>query len=39
MVTEDIADMVEYLLTHRTGAVIDELVPRRVGKEPWPYYS
>ena len=39
MVPEDIADMVEYLLTHRTGAVIDELVPRRVGKEPWPYYS
>lgn len=37
MVPDDIADMVEYLLTHRTGAVIDELVPRRVGKDPWPY--
>ena len=37
MLPDDIADMVEYLLTHRNGAVIDELCPRRCGKEPFPY--
>lgn len=35
--TEDIADAMEYLLTHRTDAVIDEVIMRRVSQVPWPY--
>ena len=34
---EDIADTMEYLLTHRTNAVIDEIVVHRVSQVPWPY--
>lgn len=32
---EDIADIVEFLLTHRNNAVIDEISVHRVGKEPF----
>lgn len=32
---EDIADVVEFLLTHRTNAVIDEVKIHRCGKEPF----
>lgn len=31
----DIADIVEFILTHRTNAVIDEFVLHRLGKEPF----
>ncbi|WP_428378706.1 SDR family oxidoreductase [Olsenella sp. Marseille-QA0557] len=37
MTPEDIADIVEFLLTHRGNAVIDEIDVRRCGKEPWPW--
>lgn len=33
--TTDIADVVEFLLTHRTNAVIDEILIHRDGKEPF----
>ncbi len=33
--TEDIADAAEYLLTHRSNAVIDEIQMHRVGKQPF----
>lgn len=33
--TEDIADTMEFLLTHRTNAVIDEIEIHRVGKQPF----
>lgn len=33
----DLADAMEYLLTHRTNAVIDELVVHRTSGQPWPY--
>lgn len=33
--TTDIADIVEFLLTHRTHAVIDEILVHRDGKEPF----
>jgi NAD(P)-dependent dehydrogenase (short-subunit alcohol dehydrogenase family) len=31
----DIADVIEFLLTHRTNAVIDEVLIHRDGKEPF----
>lgn len=31
----DIADVIEFMLTHRTNAVIDEIRIHRVGKEPF----
>ena len=34
---DEIADVVEYLITHRGNAVIDEIALRRCGKEPWPW--
>lgn len=37
MTPEDLADIVEFLLTHRGNAVIDEVDVRRCGKEPWPW--
>lgn len=33
--TEDIADTMEFLLTHRSNAVIDEIEIHRVGKQPF----
>ena len=33
--TTDIADVIEFLLTHRTNAVIDEILLHRAGKEPF----
>ena len=33
--TEDIADVVEFLLTHRGNAVIDEVQLHRIGKQPF----
>ncbi len=33
---EDLADALEYLLTHRTGAVVDEIQMHRSTKAPWP---
>ncbi len=33
--TTDIADVIEFLLTHRTNAVIDEILIHRDGKEPF----
>jgi NADP-dependent 3-hydroxy acid dehydrogenase YdfG len=33
--TTDIADVIEFLLTHRTNAVIDEILIHRAGKEPF----
>ena len=33
--TEDIADVMEFLITHRTNAVIDEVRMHRVGKQPF----
>jgi len=35
IVPDDIADIVEYLITHRTYAVIDEINVHRVNKEPF----
>ena len=32
---EDIADIVEFILTHRSNAVIDEIAVHRLGKEPF----
>ena len=32
---EDIADIVHFFLTHRTNAVIDEILVHRLGKEPF----
>lgn len=32
---EDIADIVEFILTHRSNAVIDEIMLHRSGKEPF----
>ena len=32
---EDIADVMEFLLSHRTNAVIDEICVHRLGKEPF----
>ena len=32
---EDIADAAEFLLTHRTNAVVDEIRLHRVGKPPF----
>ena len=32
---EDIADIVEFFLTHRSNAVIDEILVHRIGKEPF----
>lgn len=37
IVPDNISDIVEFLLTHRSHAVIDEIAVRRSGKEPWPY--
>ena len=32
---EDLADVMEFLLTHRTNAVIDEIQLHRIGKQPF----
>ena len=32
---EDIADVAEFLLTHRGNAVIDEVQLHRIGKQPF----
>ena len=32
---EDLADVMEFLLTHRTNAVIDEIQMHRIGKQPF----
>lgn len=34
---EDIADVMEFFLTHRTNAVVDEMVVHRISGQPWPY--
>ena len=34
---DDLADALEYLLTHRTGAVVDEIGLHRSTKDPWPF--
>ena len=34
---DDIADIVEFFLTHRTNAVVDEMIVHRVDRRPWPY--
>ena len=35
ILSSDIADIVHFLLTHRTNAVIDEILVHRAGKEPF----
>ncbi len=35
ILSEDIAEIVHFLLTHRTNAVIDEILVHRAGKEPF----
>lgn len=37
MSAEDIAEIAEFFLTHRTNAVVDEVIVHRVDRRPWPY--